>query len=167
MVGAQSGMPCGEPGMPMVSSPVRNGCSPEDEGRAARRAALLRVGIGEERALRRDAIDVRRLVAHHAEAVGADVVDADVVAPDDEDVRLLCRGVRRAALKVGPRKQPARLAANRWNLCRGMVPVLVGLCREMDLACLRDAQLRYSNAKIFFQSSFMLMTVQPFFFASS
>ena len=29
-----------------------------------------------------------RLVAHQAVAVGADVGDADVVAPDDEDVRL-------------------------------------------------------------------------------
>ena len=29
------------------------------------------------------------------------------------------------------------------------------------------ADCGYSNAKIFFQSFFMLMTVQPFFFASS
>jgi hypothetical protein len=31
----------------------------------------------------------------------------------------------------------------------------------------RLADRAYSNAKIFFQSFFMLMTVQPFFFASS
>ena len=47
----------------------------EDERRAAGGAALLRVGVGEERAFLRDAVDVRRLVAHHAEVVGADVVD--------------------------------------------------------------------------------------------
>ena len=41
----------------------------------------------------RDAIDVRRLVAHQPVAVGADVGDADVVAPDDEDVRLGCGGL--------------------------------------------------------------------------
>ena len=48
---------------------------PEDERGAARRAALLRVGVGEQRAFLGDAVDVRRLVAHDAQAVGADVVD--------------------------------------------------------------------------------------------
>ena len=110
MVGAQSGMPCGEPGMPMVSRPVRNGCSPEDERRAAGRAALLRVGVGEERAFLRDAVDVRRLVAHDAEVVGADVVDADVVAPDDEDVGLLGRGGLRWAGAASALAEPLRLA---------------------------------------------------------
>ena len=45
----------------------------------------------------RDAVDVGRFVAHQAVAVGADIGDADVVAPDDEDVRLLClcEGARR------------------------------------------------------------------------
>jgi hypothetical protein len=33
-----------------------------------------------------DAVDVRRLVAHHAAVVVADVPGADVVTPDDEDV---------------------------------------------------------------------------------
>ena len=61
----------------------------EDEGGAAGGATLLGVEVGEQRAFLREAIDVGRLVAHHAEVVGADVVDADVVAPDDEDVRLL------------------------------------------------------------------------------
>jgi hypothetical protein len=35
----------------------------------------------------RDPVDVGRHVAHHAAVVVADVPDADVVAPDDEDVR--------------------------------------------------------------------------------
>ena len=34
------------------------------------------------------------MVAHDAETVGADVVDADVVAPDDEDVGFLVGGLR-------------------------------------------------------------------------
>ena len=38
-------------------------------------------------ALAGDAVDVGRLVAHQAVGVGADVRDADIVAPDDEDVR--------------------------------------------------------------------------------
>src|SRR5215470_845695 len=68
----------------------------EDERRAAGRAALLGVGIGEERTLAGDAIDVRGAVAHHAEAVGADVVNADVVTPNHEDVGLLVRRSRGA-----------------------------------------------------------------------
>ena len=37
----------------------------------------------------RDAVDVGRFVAHQAVAVAAEIGDADVVAEDDEDVRLL------------------------------------------------------------------------------
>ncbi len=60
-----------------------------DERGAAGGAALLAVPVGEERAFLGDAIDVRRLVAHHALVVGAEVPVADVVAPEDEDVGLL------------------------------------------------------------------------------
>jgi hypothetical protein len=62
-----------------------------DEGGAAGGAALLAVPVGEDRAFLADAVDVGRLVAHHAHVVGADVELADVVAPDDQDVRLLGR----------------------------------------------------------------------------
>src|SRR5262249_25790060 len=65
---------------------------PGDERGAARRARLLRVEIGEERALPGDAVDVGRAITHHAAAVGADVPVADVVAEDDEDVRLASSG---------------------------------------------------------------------------
>jgi len=41
-----------------------------------------------------DAVNVRRFVTHHALVVGADVPVTDVVAPDDEDVRLLGLGKR-------------------------------------------------------------------------
>ena len=64
---------------------------PGDEGRAAGGAALLAVPVGEQRAFLGDAVDVGRLVAHHALVVGADVPVADVVAPDDQDVGFLVR----------------------------------------------------------------------------
>ena len=54
----------------------------------------LAVPIGEQRAFLRDAIDIRGVVAHHPAVVGADIPVADVIAPDDEDVRLLGLGER-------------------------------------------------------------------------
>ena len=61
-----------------------------DEAGAAGGAALLAVVVGERHAFVGDAVDVRGLVAHHAPAEVADVPDADVVAPEDQDVGLLC-----------------------------------------------------------------------------
>ena len=61
---------------------------PGDEGRASRRAGLFAVGIGEHHAFLGDAVDVGRPVAHEAVRIAAQIRDADVVAPDDEDVRL-------------------------------------------------------------------------------
>src|SRR3990170_4495531 len=69
----------------------------EDERRAPRGAALLGVGVGEQCALLRQAVNVGRFVAHDAEAVGADVMNPYVIAPDDEDVRLLLLGGRRTS----------------------------------------------------------------------
>ena len=60
-----------------------------DEARAARGAALLRIVVGKGDAFFGDAVDVRRPVAHHATAEVADVPDADVVTPEDQDVWLL------------------------------------------------------------------------------
>jgi hypothetical protein len=60
-----------------------------DEGRAAGRAALLAVGIGEAHAFVGDAVDVGRAVAHQPVAVAAEVGDADVIPPDDKNVGLL------------------------------------------------------------------------------
>ena len=56
-------------------------------------AALLAVPVSEHRALLGDAVDIRRLVTHHAVVVGAEVELADVVTPYDEDVGLLRRGL--------------------------------------------------------------------------
>ena len=61
-----------------------------DETRAAGGAALLAVPVGEQSPFLGDAVDVGRPVAHHAEVVGADVPVADVVAPENQDVRFLC-----------------------------------------------------------------------------
>jgi hypothetical protein len=52
-------------------------------------AALLPIGIGENRALGGDTIDVGRAITHRAHGVGAVLRNADVVTEDDEDVRLL------------------------------------------------------------------------------
>ena len=57
-----------------------------DESGATGRAALLAVPVGEQGAFFGDAVDIRRLVAHHAHVVGADVELADVITPDHQDV---------------------------------------------------------------------------------
>ena len=63
------------------------GVLPGDEGGAAGGAALLAVRVGEAHPLVGDAVDVGGAIAHQPVAVAAQVGDADVVAPDDEDVR--------------------------------------------------------------------------------
>ena len=67
---------------------------PGDERGATGGAALLTVPVREQRALLGEAVDIGRLVAHHAQVVGADVEAADVIAPDDEDVGFLLRDNR-------------------------------------------------------------------------
>jgi hypothetical protein len=60
-----------------------------DEGRAASGTAWLPIVVSEENAFHARSIDVRRLVSHHATIVVADVLRADVVIPDDQDVGFL------------------------------------------------------------------------------
>ena len=76
-----------------------------DEARAAGGAALLAIPVGEQRAFLGDAVNVGRLVAHHALVVGADVPVADIVTPDDDDVGLLGRAGACAEAKI-PRANP-------------------------------------------------------------
>jgi hypothetical protein len=59
-----------------------------DERRASGGAGLLAVAVGEEHPLLGDAVDVRCLVTHQPVRVATQVRDADVVAPDDENVGL-------------------------------------------------------------------------------
>ena len=79
-----------------------------DEVRAARRAARLGVVVGEQHALGGDLVEVRRAARHHAAVVGADVPHADVVAHDDDDVRLLLRGCRHAHCPDGNEQSQQR-----------------------------------------------------------
>jgi hypothetical protein len=60
-----------------------------DEGRPTGCTALLAVSVSEHRAFFGDAIDVRRAVTHDAVTVGTDIVPADIVAPNNEDVRFI------------------------------------------------------------------------------
>ena len=60
-----------------------------DERRATSGATLLAIPISKERALFGDAINVGRLVAHHALVVCTDVELTDVVTPNHQDVGLL------------------------------------------------------------------------------
>jgi hypothetical protein len=64
---------------------------------------LLRIMVGEDRAFLGNAVDVRRAIAHHAAVVGADVPQPNVVAEDDEDVRLAAGGGRRPRRRRGLR----------------------------------------------------------------
>ena len=70
----------GQPGADLVL--------PGDERGAPGGAALLTVIVCKGRALIADAIDVGDPIAHLAAAVVADVPPADVVTPEDENVRL-------------------------------------------------------------------------------
>jgi hypothetical protein len=68
---------------------------------AAGRATLLAVPVSKISAFPGDAVDVGRLVAHYALVVGTDIEAADVVTPDDEDVGLFGRRIRRAQRSKG------------------------------------------------------------------
>ena len=87
-------MPIGAPGKPDLGQPGANAVLAGEERRAAGGARLLAVIVQELDALAADAVDVRRLVAHQAVGVGADVGNADIVAEDDEDVRTPTGGVQ-------------------------------------------------------------------------
>src|SRR4051794_2252278 len=90
----------GDRGIFLLKSDIRTGHTdlrqaradwvlPADEAGSARGAALLRIIVGKGDAFFGDAVDIRRAVAHRATAKVADVPDADVVSPKDEDIWLL------------------------------------------------------------------------------
>src|SRR5262249_54053370 len=60
-----------------------------NERRSSSRAVLLAVAVGESHALLRGAVDVWRAVAHQPVAIATEVGDADVISPDDENIRFL------------------------------------------------------------------------------
>ena len=95
--GPRPRIPRSAPGSPTLLRPGAVHALTGDERRSSRGAALLAVRVGESHSLGRDPVDVGRPVAHHPVAVAAQVRDADVVSPDDEDVRFL-----RSATNVPP-----------------------------------------------------------------
>src|SRR5262245_46250753 len=62
-----------------------------DERRPARCATLLSVIVREQHPLVRDAIYVGRPIAHHSLGEAAEIRLADIIAPDDQNVRFLFR----------------------------------------------------------------------------
>jgi hypothetical protein len=62
-----------------------------DEIGAAGRAARFSVVVGEAHAIGGELVEIRRLAGHDALVIGADVEPADIVAHDDQDVRLTPR----------------------------------------------------------------------------
>jgi hypothetical protein len=81
------------------------------------------------------AVDVRRLVAHEALGVRAEVRNADVVAPDDEDVRLLAAGRCCRLLRL-PRKDAVAVIA---DAAASVVPPSRMLRRFSACSCGFDA----------------------------
>src|SRR5207244_3035567 len=61
-----------------------------DECGTSGSAALLAVIISESNAFFSNAVNVGSLVSHHASAEVTDIPHADVIAPENQDVRLLC-----------------------------------------------------------------------------
>ena len=86
-----------------------------DEGGPARRAALLAVVVGEAGALVGQAVDVRGAVPHEPVAVAAEVGDADVVSPDDQDVRLVGHGRSSGWWGQGRRRAAAHRSGRPWG----------------------------------------------------
>ena len=75
------------PGQPDRGQPHPDRVLAGDERRPACRAGRLGVVIHEDHALVGDPVDVGRRAAHHSSVVSRDVPHADVVTPDDQDVR--------------------------------------------------------------------------------
>ena len=91
MVGSSLRIPRSAPGSPTLLSPVRKGSWPVMKAERPAVQLCWRVVGHELPAFLRQPVDVRRAVSHHALVVGAEVPDADVIAHDDQDVRLLDR----------------------------------------------------------------------------
>jgi hypothetical protein len=81
-------------------------------------ARLLAVIVQEGNTLAADAVDVRGFVSHQTVGVVADIGDADIVAEDDQDVRL-ARGRRRLLWRLRLRDRERRARADRGGRERG------------------------------------------------
>ena len=97
---------------PHLGQPRADRRLPGDEGGASRGAALLAVPVGEHRPFPSHAVDVGRAVPHDAVIVGTDVVPADVVAPENQNIGLLGRHA-----SSPPRKPSAALDLHSGRDC--------------------------------------------------
>jgi hypothetical protein len=74
---------------PHLGQPGADRRLPGDERGPPGGAALLAVPVGEHGPFSGHAVDVGSAIPHDAQIVGTDVVPPDIVAPEDQDVRLL------------------------------------------------------------------------------
>jgi hypothetical protein len=121
----RTGLPFLRARKPDLEKPGAETALAGDERRAPGGAGLLGVVVGKDRALFGDAVDVGRAVAHHTAVVRADVPVADIVAKDDEDVRLLALGLKGGVhprVVVGKRRKRSASAAFLSACRKGGVP---------------------------------------------
>ena len=113
---------------------------PGDERGTAGGAALLGVVIGERHAFIGNPVDVRGAIAHHAFCIGADIGLADVIAPDDDNIRFLivCRRLGRLVCR--------RL--NRLVCCLGWLVGGLSQRRGTAQQCRRKGQMERVTRKV-------------------
>ena len=83
------------PGHPDGEHPGPERMLPHDKRGASRRAALLCIGIRHQGSFFGDPVDVRRHGLYHTHVVGADIVDAQVISPNHQDIGLILAGSHR------------------------------------------------------------------------
>ena len=78
-----------------VGAGLTDGCQPSsqrkfasDEIRAPCCATRFRIVVGKDHPFGRKLVEARRFAGHHAAMIGADIEPADVIAHDDENIRL-------------------------------------------------------------------------------
>ena len=108
-----------------------------DEVGTTRGAARLGVVVGEAQACRRQPVEVRRAARHDPLVVGTDVEPADIVAHDDQDVRLPLAGAtsggRGGGRRLGRRRRTLRgLGLGHWRAACGRRHQ--GAAAEQDIA---------------------------------
>ena len=124
MVGASAGMPEVRARLADRGQASADRQLAGDEVGSAGGTGRLRIVVGEQHALGGEAVEVRRVRAHQAAVVGADVRPADIVAHDEQDVRLgpAQRKARAARAWQGPAAPGRTARAARRQLVRAAPP---------------------------------------------
>ena len=159
--------------------PTRTVAHARNEGSTPSRAALLGVISHELCAFVADAVDVGRFADRQALVIDARLHPADVIAHDEENIRAAWASPV-VAHWPGQMRTPIPTRSRLEALRETPTPSSQGSISAMTLLLVAHSKFpeshRYSslppslvvsNAKILFQSFFMLMTIQPSFFASS